>query len=236
MSPHTDLGTDRTLDTVDGAHAPSREQAILRYYSALAEELRAPLNALYGWMELLALTSGSDHAGEAQQSARIVLDRLRRLCGDAGDSAAVALGELRLRTQAVDLTEAVATAASSTAPARFEPAGRMLVTGDRERLTQTVVTVLSATAAYGPVTATLRATGEWATLTVSNGRAVPFEIFQGLFGPFSCPPGFGDPLGLYVCRAIVEAHGGQIGVGSGDEGETTLWLRRPLRRDDHPAA
>jgi PAS domain S-box-containing protein len=38
-------------------------------------------------------------------------------------------------------------------------------------------------------------------------------------------------LGLYLCRAIVERHGGEVGVESPPGGGATFWFRLPLAAD-----
>ncbi|HEY9783857.1 MAG TPA: ATP-binding protein [Candidatus Obscuribacterales bacterium] len=40
----------------------------------------------------------------------------------------------------------------------------------------------------------------------------------------------GSGLGLAICRAIVEAHGGKIGVDSGHNGGSALWFTLPVNR------
>ncbi|WP_428843095.1 ATP-binding protein [Sphaerothrix gracilis] len=37
-------------------------------------------------------------------------------------------------------------------------------------------------------------------------------------------------LGLYICRQIIEAHGGQIGVESEPNHGTTFWFMLPLAK------
>ena len=37
-------------------------------------------------------------------------------------------------------------------------------------------------------------------------------------------------LGLYICRQIIEAHGGQIGVESESDQGTTFWFTLPLEK------
>lgn len=223
MTAKTDLTATPATATRSGG-----EEAVLRYYAGLADEMRGPLNALAGWIEVLAQESASESTSDVRHAAAVVIARLRRLCDDAKDSATVALGQVELHRQPVDLSAVVGEVAASTAPARFDAPGPVVVHGDRKRLTQAVTTLLSAPAAYGPVSVTLSRHGAWAHLSVTSARPVPFEVFRGLFEPFSRPPGSGDAVGLYVCRALVAAHGGEVGVNAGDDGGTTLWLRLPV--------
>jgi len=208
----------------------AREEAILRFYEGLAGELRGPINALSGWTEVLAAAAPGSQAAEVADAMRFTLGHLRRLCDDARDSAAVALGHLELRPQPVDLAAIVdaAVACHPLRSARYVSSGPVVVDGDRERLTQVVDSVLSAvTTAGGMVRIALRAVDPWAELTMTNDRPISFEVMRDLFEPFSRRPGEGP--GLYVCRALVMAHGGEIGARA-DDGADTLWMRLPLSK------
>jgi len=65
-----------------------------------------------------------------------------------------------------------------------------------------------------------------------RGAGIAVEERERVFGMFargaveSSKPGVG--LGLAICRAIVEAHGGRIEVSSGDGGGTCMTLSLPL--------
>ncbi len=77
-------------------------------------------------------------------------------------------------------------------------------------------------------------------LTVTDDGPGMDEEFirEKLFRPFATTKKKGLGLGLYQCRSIVEAHGGEIRVESGRDGGTTFRVllreaqRRPAGRDD----
>ncbi len=216
---------------VVGARTVAQADAVLRYCSALVDEMRGPLGALAGLTELLAAQAGTESAGTESAGAirdhiRGLLSRMRTLCDDAGDSAAVALGQVELRREPVDLAEVVAqTVAGRMA---FVPPGPVVVHGDRHRLRQIVQALLGAAAlAGGRVEASLRRQGSFAEFTATSNELMPVDVIQGLFEPFSRPPAAGEGLGLYVCRGLAVAHGGEVGAHA-DKGGTSLWLRIPL--------
>lgn len=65
-----------------------------------------------------------------------------------------------------------------------------------------------------------------------DGEGIPIEEQSALFEPYRRgqnrhhTPGLG--LGLYLCRQIIQAHGGDIGLSSGSGRGTTFWFTLPL--------
>jgi signal transduction histidine kinase len=57
----------------------------------------------------------------------------------------------------------------------------------------------------------------------SEARSRVFERYARIPGTSDKPRGAG--LGLYICRCIVELHGGSIGVDSEPEQGASFWLR-----------
>ncbi len=139
------------------------------------------------------------------------------------------------------------------------PHGPLLVAGDPGRLEQVLDNVLSNAVKYTPAGGeiavhlgevmpglsvdTPRMSATWAqdgregaVLTVTDtGIGLPTEEQERIFEPFGratnatrhAVPGMG--LGLYICRQIVEAHGGRMWAESVGEGQgTTLGVWLPL--------
>jgi signal transduction histidine kinase len=122
-----------------------------------------------------------------------------------------------------------------------EPGRVPLVWGDERRLGQVFANLLSNASKYGPAgdTVTIRVAREYAenagrssTVRVSvsdNGPGIPLpeqaDVFERHFRASSAvlaAPGTG--LGLAITRAIIEAHGGQVGIESEHGRGTTVWV------------
>lgn len=116
-----------------------------------------------------------------------------------------------------------------------------LVWGDERRLGQVFANLLSNASKYGPdgdtVTICLAregssVSGRSSTMRVSvsdNGPGIPLPeqaaVFERHFRASSAvlaAPGTG--LGLAITRAIIEAHGGQVGIDSDHGRGTTVWV------------
>ncbi|MDP9367431.1 MAG: ATP-binding protein, partial [Chloroflexota bacterium] len=133
-----------------------------------------------------------------------------------------------------------------------EAAGRCWVVGDPARLEQVLSNLLDNAVKYSPdggeVRLTLEPDGEGVLLRIRDqGIGLPPGATETIFEPFDRAvnaerrhlPGLG--LGLYICRSIVEQHGGRIWAESPGEGNGTtvaVWLPRcgePEQVQDEPA-
>jgi signal transduction histidine kinase len=107
-------------------------------------------------------------------------------------------------------------------PVRVEATADIpLIEADPDRLDQVFTNLLDNASKYSPeggeIVVSLTATDDLVTLTVSDsGIGVPVEAQETIFEPFGRAanattmhlPGMG--LGLYICRQIVERHGGRL--------------------------
>jgi signal transduction histidine kinase len=116
--------------------------------------------------------------------------------------------------------------------------GRVSVRADRVRVLQVFRNLLGNAAAYSdpgtPIEVVVRAAEDEVRFEVRDrGPGIAPEHTELLFRPFSRLPGLaeatpGSGLGLYISRAIVEAHHGRIGVESEPGTGSTFWFT--LRR------
>lgn len=109
---------------------------------------------------------------------------------------------------------------------------------DEARLSQVTVNLLSNAVKYSPrggtvVVTAIAGDGVIEVRVEDRGRGIPPELQARLFQRFQradssdsrTTPGTG--LGLAICKAIVEQHGGAIGVESREEEGSTFWFRIP---------
>ena len=79
------------------------------------------------------------------------------------------------------------------------------------------------------LTVTLRREGRHAVLRFADaGPGLPAEVMERLFQPFVTTKEAGMGIGLSICRAIVEAHGGQIEASPRVGGGTVIRIILPL--------
>jgi len=68
---------------------------------------------------------------------------------------------------------------------------------------------------------------------IDSGSGMPEEIMKKIFnyGFTTKPPGRGSGMGLYMCKYIIELHGGTMGVSSKQGEGTTFTLTLPIYED-----
>ncbi len=175
--------------------------------------------------------------------------RIRRLVDDLLDVSRIESGRLRLTMSPCDLLEIVRESVAEqrvTWPERrivldLPRRNTLLITGDADRLGQVVTNYLTNALKYAPeeqpVTVKVRARTGFARVEVCDqGPGIAPEEQQHLFERFYRVPGIkvqqraevGLGLGLFICRTIIERHGGRVGVISAPGEGTRFWFTVPL--------
>ena len=212
--------------------------------AALSHDLRTPLTALVGLSESL-LRAEPPLAATERETAQALHEESRRLgvmVTNLLDMARIESGGIRLNEQWQALEEVVGSALrplrAALGPRRVAtsiPPDLPLLRFDAVLLERVLANLLENAAKYTPpastVTIAARVREDWVDVTVSDdgpglpaGRADLFEKFtRGQ--EESHLPGVG--LGLAICRAIVEAHGGRIAAGRAAEGGAAITFSLP---------
>jgi signal transduction histidine kinase len=108
------------------------------------------------------------------------------------------------------------------------------IPADCERIQQVLSNLLGNALKFTPPGGTIslavrREAGTARFEIADSGPGIPPDQVEHLFERYwqgSTAPRKGLGLGLYICKQIVEAHGGSIGVDSSPRG-STFWIRIP---------
>jgi signal transduction histidine kinase len=219
---------------LDGRMDPSSYEARDRFLTLIAHEFRTPLAIIAGWVETLR---AGDLPPQLTETALSAIARqvayLQRIARDALDAGAVARGQLRLVVGRLDLRSLMAAVVDSMQDAAcLDGDGPVSVVGDAARLEQVAAEVVAHArrlAGEGPVCITVRSDAVMATVeAAAAGSRLSFADAAVLFEPFErSDTSIGTGLGLFLCRALLSAHGGEIGVRS-DDHATVFWFRVPV--------
>jgi two-component system sensor histidine kinase KdpD len=215
--------------------------------SALSHDLRTPLTALVGLAESLALQQGlSQVQADIVNAMREQAVRMVQLVNNLLDMARLESGRVQLRKDWQSLAELTGAALQSRreALARHQvkidlPADLPLVNCDAVLIERVLVNLLENAAKYTPpgslITVTAVAKPDTMEVTVfDEGPGLPRGQERTVFEKFvrgqkeSGVPGVG--LGLAICKAIVEAHGGEISADNRPGGGAQFTFTLPLTR------
>jgi signal transduction histidine kinase len=231
--------------------ARRRAEAIARLreelLSAAAHDLRNPLDAMLGWIQLLR--TGHLEAADVQRALDTVERNARSQAGiitDLQELARTVTGDLDLDRREVDLAERVRAAADlareSTSRKQLSITltvpGELRLPADQRRLDQALEMLLrhavNATPRNGEVAVSVLAGPDHVRVAISDGGSgLPTDLAPFVFdplGPDDRPPRRLGRAGLELiaARMIVEAHGGSIAASSGHAGRgTTFTLELP---------
>jgi two-component system sensor histidine kinase PilS (NtrC family) len=215
-----------------------RLAAVGRLAAGIAHEIRNPLAAISGSIELLAQSMQSDGARENKELMSIVLREVERLNGLITELLAFARPR-RPEPERLDVTATMAEMVrvfendKRLGGVRVELRGdeAVLVDADPGQLRQVVWNLLrnAAEAAPGtPIGVEVRADGSSAWLTVRDrGPGIAPEHRARLFEPFFSTKEGGTGLGLATVHRIVEEHQGAVELDCPADGGTAVTVRLP---------
>jgi len=196
--------------------------------SAISHDLRTPLAALVGLADTLGMTPPPLAAPQAEVAASIRASALRMnaLVSNLLDMARLESGTVQLRLEWLPLEEVLGSALTACAPVlQSRPVEVQLAQDvpllhlDAALIERVLVNLLENAAKYTPPATPVRigaeTRGDEVLVTVDDdGPGLPPKREDAVFEKFergskeAATPGIG--LGLAICRAIVEAHGGRI--------------------------
>lgn len=223
-----------------------------QFIGVLSHDLRAPLAAVTTGAALLALPEDNpERRGRVVTRILNSAQRMERLIGDLLDLTRARLGgTIPLRRRRVDLKEVCeevileSGASRPEAALRLDTRGNLVGNWDTDRLAQVVSNLVGNAIQYGegtPVTLTAEEEGGAVILAVHNdGAPIPPAMSRSIFEPLARGSGEGGAhsigLGLFIARAIVSAHGGEICVRSSSDHGTTFTVRLPKSNSTDSAA
>lgn len=247
---------ERRRTLVDNVAATERrdvERLKDEFVSTVSHELRTPLTSIRGALGLLRAGVMGElpaEAGEVVAIAERNSERLLALIDDILDIERLRAGPLELVRGPLAADELVAHAVEATRGVARVRGVRLEsdvcpdpVYGDRARLAQVLVNLLSNAVKFSPegglVRVEARRHGADVVFRVSDrGRGIPREYHEAIFERFRQVEATdaremgGSGLGLALCRALVEQHGGMIGVESEPGAGSTFWVQVPAATEE----
>jgi signal transduction histidine kinase len=218
--------------------------------ATMSHELRTPLNAIIGYSQSLATDSHSqaevvEFAGAIHQAGQQLLGLVNTLL----DVARIEQGLLEVQSDLIDVFHLLSSCADQAAAQAQrchvmitvqKMPKRALLCGDekllRQVLNQLVANALAFTPAGGRIDLSAACDDELRLNVQDTGSGIADDLLDAAFAPFAHldaspsrrTPGSG--LGLYVSRALIEAHGGTLSLGHAEGGGVVASIALPADR------
>jgi PAS domain S-box-containing protein len=229
----------------------SEEEAVHRllahFMANVTHEFRTPLSALAASVELLLDQVTDLNPAELQElltALHLSVLGLQTLVDNLLEGASIEAGRFRISSRPSSLSGIIAEAIRMMQPLLDKrgqqlvvelPASIPVVQADPRRVVQVMINLLSNASKYCPddseiVIGVTVEDGRVRVSVADQGAGIPLEQRADLFRRFSRPGDVGDGarygigLGLSIVKAVVQAHGGQVGVEDRPGGGAVFWF------------
>lgn len=233
---------------VDLSEQQALEQRKNEFISMASHELKTPVTVLKGFTNILqrrAMKQEDEQALLTLQRMDSQLNKLTKLINDLLDISRIQAGKLALQEELLDLAALLyeigenIQGTTSTHCITIEATGVISIMGDKDRLSQVLINLLTNAIKYSPqaTSVILRAVTDEKCVTVSVqdfGIGIADTYHQQIFQRFyqvtepqaQTYPGLG--IGLYIAHDIIKRHRGDIWVESSKGNGSTFFFTLPL--------
>lgn len=234
------------------SEAERANQSKDQFVAVLSHELRAPLHAIAGWVQIIK--RGKLDAAGLQRAVDVIEKNTRlqaQLISDLLDINRIASGKIKLSMQRMEIdgvVEGVVATHRIVAEEKgvtivAEQCGECIVQGDSNRLQQVIGNLVSNAIKFTPRGGTInvRSYREQDRVVVSvadTGEGIEAEFMGRIFeryaqaDPSSIRNHGGLGLGLSIVKHLVELHGGEVRVSSAGKGKgSEFQISLPLVAD-----
>ncbi|TDS13173.1 ATP-binding protein [Sphingobacterium paludis] len=222
------------------------------FIGIVSHEMRSPLTALKGYVQILASRSKQSDdklMSDIASKAAGQVDRMTTLISGFLDVARAEEGKIYLNktdfniANVFQIAEEESLATNHTHKFSFDIEGDLYVKADRDKLEQVLVNLVNNAIKYSPTGSTIHVSCSrrqgWAHVSVKDeGLGIPLRdqahIFERFYRVLARETenisGFG--IGLYLCKEIIDGHAGRIGVVSSPGQGSTFWFEVPLEQSN----
>ncbi|MDF2996896.1 MAG: histidine kinase [Xanthobacteraceae bacterium] len=210
-----------------------RVELMQQFIADAAHQLRTPLAALNGQVDLLSNDDVGPEARKHLDRIRIRTGQLSRLANQLLSHAMVAHRERAVASSRVDLTELIRRALDEAIPDTLErdilvtlhsPPEPVLIMGDPVNLAEAIKNILDNAVRHGaPSTIQVRLSSGQGMAVIEvedDGAGIPPDQWSRVVQRFGAPSsdGKGSGLGLSIAAEVAAGHGGELAFSSGEAG------------------
>ena len=214
------------------------------FINIAAHELRTPIMPILLNVELLEEELGKDN-----QEIKIITrnaKRLHRLTENILSVTRLESKSLVLKKEVFDLNELISSIIKDESRQTENrnikilyqsDSDKTMIRADRDRLSQVISNLLhnaiKFTESGDIMISSRRAEGDFKVSVKDHGKGIDSQMVPILFSKFATKSEKGTGLGLYICKGIIEAHGGSMEARNNDKDEkgATFSFAIPLEKD-----
>lgn len=226
----------------------AHEIAQKEFLNLAAHELKTPIQPMLGVTELIEQrTEGKDKVEITKEELDMLVRnarRLERLSSDILEASRIESQCLQLNKESVNLNENIQSVLKDVRSFvedhdqiqtifDSKTTDPLVIEADKLRLFQVLSNLLKNAIKFtneGTISVILEERDGHAMVhVIDTGRGIDPEIFPKLFTKFATKANQGTGLGLYLCKGIIEAHGGKIWAENNENGKgATFTFTLPL--------
>lgn len=236
------------------AQAEERQKELQRlkqeFLAMVSHDLKTPISSVKMFLSMLAdrdifNLKSEDEIATSASTLENEMSRLLRMIADLLDLEKLEEASIPLELESHSTSDLVQKSIASVKGLSddrdieilFTPDGTR-VRANSDQIVRVFINLLSNAIKFSPTCGTITVNIEQAKAFVKvsvtdQGRGIPPEMTEKIFDRFrqvdqtDATLKGGSGLGLAICKAIVQRHGGQIGVDSEPEKGSTFWLTLP---------
>ncbi len=249
-----EFGDTRLAAMIDITERLATQRLRRQFVAMVSHDLRTPLASVLASLEMVfggrfgeISEEGRKQLGRAERS----VDRMLLLINDLLDLEKIESASFKLNLSVIDLNDTIARALEIASVRAQESNVTLKYEGDylqcwadSERVIQVLINLVDNAIKFSQPGQSVNVNTVLHEAFVEvqvkdEGRGIPAEMQEQIFERFmqvskeDRKKRHGSGLGLAICKAIVESHGGEIGVNSTSGVGTTFWFRLPLEESFH---
>lgn len=212
------------------------------FISIASHELKSPIQPIFGFAELAQ--SGDIDQKEAWDGVIMLAKKLQDLANDVLDVTRIESNRLTLYPEKISLNETIHEATHMAQTGMTKPIkileeldSDVTIEADRTRLDQVLRNIINNSIKFtdtGHIKVKTITNNNEAIVSISDtGLGIPEDILPKIFGKFATKGHerenqSGNGLGLFLCKGIIDAHGGKISAKNNQDGGATFEFTLPI--------
>lgn len=225
-----------------------QDQRRIDFIGIVSHELRSPLTSMNGYLQMLELNAkkkDDQFTGNIAAKARRQSDRMAGMITGFLDVARVGEGKIQIQSVPFDIAELIKAAEEESLATItshkviYHPVEHIMVNADQDKIEQVLINFINNAVKYSAQGTTINVSAvkqdQHVRVCVKDeGMGIPAKDLPHVFDRFyrvdgehlKTVKGFG--IGLYLCREIIERHGGRLGVESTVGAGSNFWFEIPV--------